>query len=110
MKYSHVKKLMFSEAIYAFHKFICIMHVFLVLIALILCQSLLLNRIATQMPRLPDNKWCGLLEGWDPVNSFNQTPTDRPESVCNRCVIEVFVAFLCCHFIIYFLVVYGLLL
>ena len=25
------------------------------------------------------------------------TPTDRPKSVCNRCVIEVLVAFLCCH-------------
>ena len=25
------------------------------------------------------------------------TPTDCPKSVCNRCVIEVLVAFLCCH-------------
>ena len=24
------------------------------------------------------------------------TPTDRPKSVCNRCVIQVLVAFLCC--------------
>ena len=38
-------------------------------------------------------KW----EGWDPVNRFNHTslvaivtPTDRPKSVRNRCVIEVF--------------------
>ena len=36
-------------------------------------------------------------EGWDPVNRFNHTswlaivtPTDRPKSVRNRCVIEVF--------------------
>ena len=26
------------------------------------------------------------------------TPTDRRMSFCNRCVIEVLVAFLCCHF------------
>ena len=26
------------------------------------------------------------------------TPTDRPKSVHNRCVIEYFVVFLCCHF------------
>ena len=25
------------------------------------------------------------------------TPTDRPKSVRNRCVIEFLVAFLCCH-------------
>ena len=25
------------------------------------------------------------------------TPPDRPKSVCNRCLIEVLVAFLCCH-------------
>ena len=25
------------------------------------------------------------------------THTDRPKSACNRCVIEVLVAFLCCH-------------
>ena len=25
------------------------------------------------------------------------TPTDRPKSVSNRCVIEMLVAFLCCH-------------
>ena len=38
-----------------------------------------------------------------PVNGFNHTsemtavtPTDRPKSVRNRCVIEVLVAFLCC--------------
>ena len=38
-----------------------------------------------------------LWEGWDPVNRFNHTswvaivtPTDRPKSVRNRCVIEVF--------------------
>ena len=44
------------------------------------------------------------VEGWDPVNRFNHTsmvtvvtPTDRPKSVRNRCVIEVFVVFLCCH-------------
>ena len=36
-------------------------------------------------------------EGWAPVNRFNHTswlaivsPTDRPKSVRNRCVIEVF--------------------
>ena len=42
--------------------------------------------------------------GWDPVNRFNHTswvavvtPTDRPKSVGNRCVIEVLVACLCCQ-------------
>ena len=41
--------------------------------------------------------FCGKWEGWDPVNRFNHTswvaivtPTDRPKSVHNRCVIEVF--------------------
>ena len=41
--------------------------------------------------------FCGKWEGWDPVNRFNHTcsvaivtPTDRPKSVRNRCVIEVF--------------------
>ena len=41
--------------------------------------------------------FCGKLEGWDPVNSFNQTSlvpvvtsTDRPKSVNNRSVVEVF--------------------
>ena len=36
-------------------------------------------------------------EGWDPVNQFNHTswmavvtPTDRPKSVSNRCVLEIF--------------------
>ena len=40
----------------------------------------------------------------NPVNRFNHaslvatvTRTDRPKSVRNRCVIEVFIAFLCCH-------------
>ena len=34
----------------------------------------------------------------------------RPKSVLNRCVIEVFVAFLCCHFaFVEFSFVYGLL-
>ena len=40
---------------------------------------------------------CGKWEGWDPVNQFNHTswvdvvtPTDRPKSDCNRCVIKVF--------------------
>ena len=45
------------------------------------------------------------LEGWNPVNWFNHTswvaivtPTDRPKSVRNRCVIESFDGvFLCCH-------------
>ena len=38
-----------------------------------------------------------LWDGWDPLNRFNHTslvaivdPTDRPKSVLNRCVIEVF--------------------
>ena len=44
-------------------------------------------------------KWFKYLQGevWDPVNRFNHTSrvaivtlTDRPKSVCNRCVIEVF--------------------
>ena len=37
------------------------------------------------------------MEGWDPLNWFNHiswvtvvTPTDRPKSVHNRCVIEGF--------------------
>ena len=40
---------------------------------------------------------CGSYECWDPVNRFNHTirvaivaPTDRPKSVRNRYVIEVF--------------------
>ena len=40
-----------------------------------------------------------------PVNKVNHTscvavvtPTDRPKSVCNRCVIELFRRCLCCHF------------
>ena len=47
-----------------------------------------------------------LVEGWDPVNRFNHTswvvivtPTDRPKSVRNRCVIDVFggvFVFSCC--------------
>ena len=42
-------------------------------------------------------KWPPKLEGWDPVNQFNHTswvavvtPTDRPKSVRNHCVIKVF--------------------
>ena len=41
--------------------------------------------------------FCGYLEGLDPVNRFNHTswvaivtPTDRPKSVRNRCLIEDF--------------------
>ena len=51
------------------------------------------------------NSFCGKWEGWDLVNRFNHTSwvavvtqTYRLKSVRNRCVIEVFVAFLCCHF------------
>ena len=43
------------------------------------------------------HSFCGYLEGWDPVNWFNHTsnvavvtPADRPKSVRNCCVIEVF--------------------
>ena len=50
---------------------------------------------AWSCPRL--HNCCGESEGWDPVNWFNHTagvaivtPTDRPKSVRNRCVIEVF--------------------
>ena len=46
----------------------------------------------------------GKWEGWDPVNQLNNTiyvavvtQTDRLKSARNGCVIEVFVAFLCCH-------------
>ena len=53
-------------------------------------------------PRL--NNCCGAWEGWNPVNWFNHTswvaivtPTDRPKSVRNPCVIEVFGGVLCCH-------------
>ena len=41
--------------------------------------------------------FCGEWEGWALVNWFNHTswvtavtPTDRPKSVCNSCVIKVF--------------------
>ena len=30
------------------------------------------------------------------------TPTDRPKSVRNQCVIEIFVEFLCCHLVFEF--------
>ena len=53
----------------------------------------LLNKIC--MSTLDNGR--GEWEGWDPVNRFNYTrwmavvtPTDRPGSVCNRCIIEVF--------------------
>ena len=43
------------------------------------------------------HSFCGEWEGWDPANRFNHTswvaivtPTGRPKSVRNRCVIEVF--------------------
>ena len=43
------------------------------------------------------HSFCGNCKGLDPVNRFNHisvlavvTPTDRPKSVCNRCVIEYF--------------------
>ena len=47
----------------------------------------------------------GHWEGWDPVSRFNHTswlaavtPTDRPKSVPNRCVIEYLFAFeFCCN-------------
>ena len=46
---------------------------------------------------LPNARLLGYWEGWVPVNRFNHTswmtvvtPTDRPKSVRNRCVIEVF--------------------
>ena len=35
------------------------------------------------------------------------TPTDRPKSVHNRCVIAVLVAFLCCPFVFEFSVGIG---
>ena len=53
-----------------------------------------------------------------PVNQVNNTswvtvdiPTGRPKSVCNRCVIELFLwRCLCCHFtLISFLLVFGFL-
>ena len=51
------------------------------------------------------------------VNQINHTswvavvtPTDRPKSVRNRCVIELFCGVICCHFaLLTFLLVYGLL-
>ena len=46
-------------------------------------------------PRL--HNCCGEWDGLDPINWFNHIslvaiicPTNRPKSVCNRCVIEVF--------------------
>ena len=59
---------------------------------------------------------CGKKEGCALVNRFIHasamaviTPTDRPKSVHNRCVVEVLVAFLCCHvaFWIFFVDVRG---
>ena len=54
------------------------------------------------------------VEGWVPVNRFNHTswmtvvtPTDRPKSVHNHCVIEVFVAFVCCPLVFEFSVGIG---
>ena len=51
--------------------------------------------------------------GWNPVNRFNHTswvgvitPTDRPKSVRNRCVVEVLVAFLCCHVVFFFIFIF----
>ena len=48
------------------------------------------------------HNFCGYWEGWEPVNQFNHTSwvaivtaTDRPKSVRNRCVIEVFGGVLC---------------
>ena len=45
-----------------------------------------------------------LVGNWNHVNRFNHTilmtvvtPTDRPKSVRNRCVIEAFCGVLCCH-------------
>ena len=35
------------------------------------------------------------------------TPTDRPKSVRNRCVIKIFVAFLCCQLVVGFSVGIG---
>ena len=49
--------------------------------------------------------FCAKCKGSDPVNRFNHaswaavaTPTDRPDLVQNRCVIEGLVVFLCLHF------------
>ena len=46
--------------------------------------------------------FCSQWEGWVPVNRFNHTswmtfvtPTDRPKSVHNRCVVEVFGGVVC---------------
>ena len=59
-------------------------------------------------PRL--HNCCGEWEGWDPVKWFNHTswvavvtPTDRPKSVRNRRVIEVFGGvFVLLHCFLYF--------
>ena len=55
---------------------------------------------ACSCPRL--NNCCGEWEGRHPVNWSNHTswvaiiaPTDRPKSVCNRYVIEVFLCLFC---------------
>ena len=54
--------------------------------------------------------FCGNWEGRVPINRFEHTswmavdtPTDRPKSVHNRCVIEFLVAFLCCDFLFFFI-------
>ena len=46
------------------------------------------------------HSFCGKWESWDPVNRFNHTnwmavvtPTARPKSVSNRCVIDFFLSF-----------------
>ena len=52
---------------------------------------------------------------WIPVNRFNHTswvaivsPTDRPEPVCNRCVIDVLVDFGCFLYDRYFCICFYL--
>ena len=62
--------------------------------------------------------FCGYREGRDPRNRFNHTswvaivtPTDLPNKVCNRCVIEAFGGdlFLLSRFFLDFSVMHGLL-
>ena len=44
----------------------------------------------------------GVVIGLDQISFFS--PTDRPMSVRNRCVIEAFVAFCCCQLVFFFVI------
>ena len=83
-----------------FYKLTCL-YIFYDLSALVGCwSSVFVRRVIYTFLKCVSfwlHSFCGKWEGWDPVNRFNYTswvaivtPTDRPKSVRNRCVIEVF--------------------